>query len=189
MDAKPKGRRGSSAHQRLINMASKRLLDEIIGENFLKISLVREQKLEVQSSVLVAGTGRLGGHGLVDCKVDLYADVACACVFDPKSDFRYFANVEPSSEELAEAAEKHRRAGNMEQFYELVRSAYGQMLIIIECELNPRSNLLRDGPRLTAYKLLRQKNRNLVLILAVYEGTKVDNPEVFDEIWKFPKKS
>jgi hypothetical protein len=44
----------------------------------------------------------------------------------------------------------------------------------IECEINPSSNLLRDGPRLTAYKLIKQQNNNLKLILAVFEGTKVD---------------
>ncbi|GAJ06452.1 unnamed protein product, partial [marine sediment metagenome] len=42
---------------------------------------------------------------------------------------------------------------------------------------------------LTAYKLLKQKNNNLVLILAVFEGTKVDNPEIFDHVWYFPKKT
>ena len=48
--------------------------------------------------------------------------------------------------------------------------------------------VLRDGPRLTAYKLLKQKNPNFILILAVFEGTKVDNPGIFDEIWEFPRK-
>jgi hypothetical protein len=58
----------------------------------------------------------------------------------------------------------------------------------VECEINPSSNLLRDGPRLTAYKLIKQQNHNLILILAVFEGTKVDNPQVFDMIWEFPRK-
>jgi len=77
----------------------------------------------------------------------------------------------------------------MDEYFEAVRSAYGVMSYIIECEINPRSNLLRDGPKLTAYKLLKQKNNNLVLILAVFKGTKVDNPEIFDHIWEFPRKT
>ena len=114
----------------------------------------------------------------------LYADIACAAVFDANASW----TGEPILPEFATIAEKHRAQGNMTKFYEAIRSAYGVTIFIIECEINPRSELLREGPRLTAYKLLKQKNNNVVLILAVFEGTKVDNPGVFDEVWEFPRR-
>lgn len=84
--------------------------------------------------------------------------------------------------------DRHFAEGNMVEYRQAVRDFYGTMFYIIECEMNPSSNLLRDGPRLTAYKLIKQQNNNLKLILGVFEGTKVDNPGIFDAIWEFPRK-
>ena len=178
------GRMGSSGHQNLIRMASKKLFNEIIGDKYLSVVLVREQQLKVSSDVHISG-GSFGTSSIVDTKVELYADIACAAVFDPSS--RWIGS-EPRNPELMEIANKHKAAGNLQGYYEAVRSAYGAMIYIIECETNPRSNLLRDGPKLTAYKLLKQKNNHLVLILAVFEDTVVDNPEIFDYVWRFPRK-
>lgn len=180
------GRKGSSGHQNLIRLASKKLLDEIIGDRYLSIALVREQPLDVKSQVDIEGE-HFGARRIVHTAVRLYADIACAAVFDNKA--RWTSRNEPILPEMIEVAKKHREAGNLDEYYKAVKSAYGVMTVIIECEINPRSNLLRDGSRLTAYKLLKQKNNNLVLILAVFEGTTVEHPEIFDAVWYFPHKS
>lgn len=178
------GRKGKSGHQNLIEMASKKLFNEIIGDKYLSVVLVREQQMKVSSDVHISG-GSFGTSSIVDTKVELYADIACAAVFDPSA--RWVSSV-PKNPELMKIAKKKKAEGDMLGYYEAVRSAYGAMIYIIECEINPHSNLLRDGPKLTAYKLLKQKNNHLVLILAVFEGTKVDNPEIFDHVWEFPRK-
>ena len=178
------GRAGSSGHQNLIRMASKKLLNTIVGDKYLNLILVREQKLDVKSEVSIRGAG-FGGLRIVDSEIKLFADIACAAVFDIGA---RWTHKEPILPEMVKVAKKHKAEGNLDQYYDALKSAYGVMVVIIECEMNPRSSLLRDGPRLTAYKLLKQKNNHLVLILAVFEGTKVDNPEIFDEVWYFPKK-
>jgi len=62
------------------------------------------------------------------------------------------------------------------------------LTIVIECEVNPNSNLLSDGLRKTAYKLLKETHREWFrLILAKYKGVEVSEPEMFDEIWEFEK--
>lgn len=64
------------------------------------------------------------------------------------------------------------------------------LVIVIECEVNPNSNLLSDGLRKTAYKLLKETHKEWFrLILAKYEGVEVSEPEMFDEIWEFEKPS
>lgn len=182
--SKATGRRGSSGHQNLIRMASKRLLNKIVGDKYLSVTLVREQKLDVKSQVSVRGE-QFGGSRIVDSEIKLFADIACAAVFDVGA---RWTHKEPLLPHMVKVAEKHRAEGNMDEYYDALKSAYGVMVVIIECEMNPRSSLLRDGPRLTAYKLLKQKNSHLVLILAVFEGTKVDNPHIFDEVWEFPRQ-
>lgn len=179
------GRKGSSGHQNLIRMASRKLLNELVGDRFLSVTLIREQPLDVGSNVHIEGEG-FGTHSIVDTKVRLYADVACAAVFDANA--KWLRN-EPILPNMLEIAGKHRAEGNMKEYYNCLRSAYGVMIFLIECEINPRSHLLTDGAKLTAYKLLKQKHNNLVLILAIFEGTKVENPEVFDLIWEFPRKT
>lgn len=63
------------------------------------------------------------------------------------------------------------------------------LTIVIECEVNPNSNLLSDGLRKTAYKLLKETHREWFrLILAKYKGVEVSEPEMFDEIWEFEKE-
>ncbi|MQY61838.1 hypothetical protein GH146_00945 [archaeon] len=179
------GRKGKSGHQNLIEMASKKLLNEIIGDKYLSVVLQREQKLDVKANVSISGP-RFGSSNIVNTEIKLFADIACAAVFAPGTQW---LGSEPILPEFVEIAEKKKAEGKMDEYFEAVRSAYGVMSYIIECEINPRSNLLRDGPKLTAYKLLKQKNNNLVLILAVFKGTKVDNPEIFDHIWEFPRKT
>lgn len=179
------GRKGTSGHQNLIEMASKKLLNAIVGDKYLSVTLVREQSLDVKANVDVEGE-RFGARRIVHTEVRLYCDIACAAVFD--SEAAWTRRNEPILPEFVEIAKKHLKEGNMTEYYNATRSAYGVMTYIIECEINPRSHLLKDGPRLTAYKLLKQKNNNLVLILAVFEGTKVENPEVFDDVWYFPKR-
>lgn len=62
------------------------------------------------------------------------------------------------------------------------------LVVIIECEVNPNSNLLSDGVRKTAYKLLKETHKEwFKLILAKYKGVEVSEPEMFDEIWEFEK--
>lgn len=177
------GRKGKSGHQNLIEMASKKLINEIIGDKYLSLVLQREQKLDVKANVSITGP-RFGSSNIVRTDVKLFADIACGAVFAPNAHW----TSEPILPEFVEIAEKKKAEGKMDEYFEAVRSAYGVMSYIIECEINPKSHLLRDGPKLTAYKLLKQKNNNLVLILAVFEGTKVDNPEIFDHVWYFPKK-
>lgn len=64
------------------------------------------------------------------------------------------------------------------------------LVVIIECEVNPNSNLLSDGIRKTAYKLLKETHKEWFrLILAKYKGVEVSEPEMFDEIWEFEKPS
>lgn len=185
MSEKRSGRKGSSGHQNLVRMASQKLLNKIVGDKYLSVTLVREQKLDVKSDVSIQGE-RFGARRIVSSEVRLYTDIACAAVYDPNSS--WLGNADPMNPEMVAVAERKRAEGDLEGYYEAVKSAYGVMVFLVECEMNPRSNLLRDGPRLTAYKLLKQKNNNLVLILAAFEGTKVDNPEVFDEVWFFKKK-
>ena len=178
------GRKGKSGHQNLIEMASKKLLNEIVGDKYLSVTLVREQKLDVKSQVSVRGEA-FGARRVVDSEIKMFADIACAAVFDINA---RWTHKEPIFPEMVKVARKHKAEGNMDKYYDALKSAYGVMVCIVECEMNPRSSLLRDGPRLTAYKLLKQKNNHLVLILAVFEGTKVDNPKIFDEVWEFPRK-
>ncbi len=116
----------------------------------------------------------------------MYADIACAVVFDKNA--KRFMSTEPLFPHMLPQIEKFKEEGNMAEYYKAIRTAYGVMIYIVECEINPRSNLLRDGPKLTAYKLIKQQNNNLRLILAVFEETKIDNPGIFDDIWEFPRK-
>ena len=178
------GRTGSSGHRNLIEMASKKLLNELVGDKYLSVTLVREQKLDVKSQVSVRGE-RFGASRVVDSEIKMFADIACAAVFDVGA---RWTHKEPLLPKMVKVAQKHKAEGNMDEYYDALKSAYGVAVFIVECEMNPRSSLVRDGPRLTAYKLLKQKNSHLVLILAVFEGTKVDNPQIFDEVWYFPKR-
>jgi len=179
------GRKGKSGHQNLIEMASKKLLNEIVGDKYLSVSIVREQKLDVHSQVSIRAE-RFGASRIVDSEIKLFADIACAAVFDEQA---RWTHKEPILPEMVKVAKKHKAEGHLDKYYDALKSAYGVVVFIVECEMNPRSSLLRDGPRLTTYKLLKQKNNHLVLILAVFEGTKVDNPEIFDEVWYFPHRS
>jgi hypothetical protein len=180
-----RGRHGKSGHQNLIKMASSRLLNEVLGDEYLTVTFVREQKLDIRATASIVGD-RFGSMKILDTEQRMYADIACAATFDQyaKTLERGF---EPDAEQL-EIANRRREEGKMDVYRGLIRSIFGIMTYIIECEINPKSNLLRDGPRLTAYKLLKQKNPNFILILAVFEGTKVDNPGIFDEVWEFPRK-
>lgn len=178
------GRKGSSGHQNLIRMASRKLLNEIVGDKYLSVTLIREQKLDVKSEVSIRGAG-FGARRVVDAEIKLFADVACAAVFDIGA---RWTHKEPLLPHMVKVAKKHKAEGDLDKYYDALKSAYGAVVVIVECEMNPRSSLLRDGPRLTAYKLLKQKNNHLILILAVFEGTKVDNPKIFDEVWYFPHK-
>lgn len=183
MTIEPTGRKGSSGHQNLIRMAGKKLLNEIIGDDYLSITMVRENPMDVKTETNVSGE-RFGGHRIAMAELRMYADIACAVVFDQNASF----GKEPQIPEFVAIADKFLLEGNRAKYYDAIRSAYGVMIYIVECEVNPSSNLLRDGPRLTAYKLIKQQNNNLRLILAVFEGTKVDNPGIFDDVWEFPRK-
>ena len=179
------GRKGSSGHQNLIRYSSMKLLNEIIGDEWLNIVLIREQPLDVKTQTEIQGT-MFGARRIAQAEVRMYADIACAVVYDQKA--KAYFGAEPLFEHMLPAIEKFKEEGDMEEYFRAVRTAYGQMIYIIECEINPRSNLLRDGPKLTAYKLIKQQNNSLRLILSVFEGTKVDNPGIFDDIWEFPRK-
>lgn len=183
------GRAGSSGHQNLIKYASKKLLEEIIGDEYLSVILIREQKLTVTTDASLAGP-RFGSMSVVRTEHNMYADIACAAIFDKYA--AIYSGKETEKEipwpEQIPIAEKFKAEGNMEKYREHIANAYGKMTYIIECEINPKSNLLRDGPKLTAYQLIKQKVPNFILILAVFEGTKIDNPHIFDEVWAFPKK-
>ncbi len=179
------GRKGSSGHQNLIDMSSMKLLNEIIGDKWLNIVLIREQPLDVKTRTDIEGV-MFGARRVATAEVRMYADIACAVVYDQKA--KAYFGAEPIFEHMLPQIEKFKEEGNMAEYFKAVRTAYGTMIYIIECEINPRSNLLRDGPRLTAYKLIKQQNNNLRLILSVFEGTKVDNPGIFDDLWYFPKK-
>jgi hypothetical protein len=178
------GRKGSSGHQNLVRLASLKLLNEVLGDNFLQVTFVRENPLDVKTQSTVEGSG-FGSTRIATAEVRLYADVACAVVYDPNSEWALKKDTDP---ELIKIVDKFFAEGKMAEYRHAVRDTYGMMFYMIECEINPSSNLLRDGPRLTAYKLIKQQNNNLKLILAVFEGTKVDNPDIFDAIWNFPKK-
>lgn len=178
------GRKGSSWHQNLVRMASLKLLNEVLGDDFLQVTFVRENALDVKTQSTVEGGG-FGSTRIATAELRLYADVACAVIYDPNSEWGLKKNTDP---ELVKVVDKHFAEGNMVEYRQTVRDFYGTMFYIVECEMNPSSNLLRDGPRLTAYKLIKQQNNNLKLILAVFEGTKVDNPNIFDAIWEFPRR-
>lgn len=187
MNKKPKaeGRRGSSGHQNLIRMASKKLLNEVLGDDFLSVTFIKENPLDVKTQTDVRGGG-FGSTRIATAEQRLYADIACAVVYDQKAAWEM--NQRNVEEAYLKEIQKNFEAGNWEEYRRAVQQAFGMTFYIIECEINPNSNLLRDGPRLTAYQLIKQQNNNLKLILAVFEGTKVDNPEIFDAIWEFPKK-
>jgi len=179
------GRKGSSGHQNLIRQASMKLLNEIIGDEWLSITAIRENPLDVKTQTEIAGES-FGTHKVAHAELRMYADIACAVVYEQGAK-GYFGQ-EPLFPEMIPVAEGHKEKGMMAEYYRAIRTAYGVEVYIIECETNPRSNLLRDGPRLTAYKLIKQQNNNLRLFLVVFEGTKVDNPGIFDEVWEFPRK-
>ena len=180
------GRKGSSGHQNLIEAASMRLLNQFIGDKWLRISLVREQPLDVKSQAEVRGE-RWGSSNVAIASYRLYADICAAVVYDKEA--AYNARVDPLPKEIQDDLERIKAEGNMTAYCDQIRIHFGSIIYFIECEINPRSSLLRDGTRLTAYQLIKHQNKNVVLILAVFEGTKVDNPGVFDQIWFFPKKS
>ncbi len=179
------GRKGSSGHQNLIRYSSMKLLNEIIGDRWLNIVLIRELPLDIKTRTDIEG-GMFGVRRVAQAEVRMYADIACAVVYDPKAKAHFGA--EPLFEHMLPMIERFKEEGDMAEYFKAVRTAYGQMIYIIECEIHPRSNLLRDGPKLTAYKLIKQQNNNLRLILSVFEGTQVDNPKIFDDIWAFPRK-
>lgn len=180
------GRKGTPGHQNLVRMASMKLLNEILGDAFLSVTFIRENAFDVKTSTQISGEGMLGGgRQVATAELRLYADVACAVVYDPDAKWGLRKDIDP---DLVKIVNKHFANGNMEEYRSAVRTAYGMMFYIIECEINPASNLLRDGPKLTAYRLIKQQNNNLKLILAVFEGTPVEHPEMFDAIWEFPRK-
>lgn len=187
MDDPPRGRRGKSGHQNLIKYASKKLLNEIIGDEYLSVVLVREQHLDVKTEASIVGP-RFGSMSVIQTEQRMYADIACAAILDKNAAVYSSGEQTPIWPEQVKIAERFKAEGKMEKYREHIGLAYGKMTYIIECEINPRSNLLRDGPKLTAYQLIKQKVPNFILILAVFEGTVVDNPGVFDEIWEFPRK-
>jgi len=162
-----------------------KLLNEIIGDQWLNIVLIREQPLDVKTRTDIEGV-MFGARSVAQAEVRMYADVACAVVYDQKAK-GYFGQ-EPIMPHLIPKADEFKEKGQMDEYYKAIRTAYGVMVYIVECEINPRSNLLRDGPKLTGYKLIKQQNNNLRLILSVFKGTKVDNPGIFDDIWEFPRK-
>lgn len=178
------GRKGTSGHQNLVRMACLKLLNEVFGDDFLSVQCVRENPLDVKTRTDLEASP-FGTTKIATAELRLYADVACAVVYDPKSEWGFKKETDP---ELVKIVDKHWADGDMAKYREAVRNTYGMMFYIIECETNPNSNLLRDGPRLTAYKLIKQQNNNLKLILAVFEGTKIDNPSIFDAVWEFPRK-
>lgn len=179
------GRKGSSGHQNLIEAASMRLLNQFIGDKWLRISLVREQPLDVKSQAEVRGE-RWGASEVAMASYRLYADVCAAVVYDKEA--AYNVRIDPLPQKILDDLDRIKAEGNMTAYCEQIKKHFGNVIYFIECEINPRSNLLRDGTRLTAYQLIKQQNKNVVLILAVFEGTKVDNPGVFDEIWLFPRR-
>jgi hypothetical protein len=180
------GRKGTPGHQNLIRMACMKLLNEVLGDDFLSISFIRENALDVKTSTHVNTEHSLGdGYRVATAELRMYADVACAVVYDPDSKWGLQKEVNP---ELVKIVNKHFADGKMEEYRSAVRSTYGMMFYIIECEINPASNLLRDGPKLTAYRLIKQQNNNLKLILAVFQGTPIEHPEIFDAVWEFPRK-
>ena len=178
------GRHGKSGHQNLIRMATHKLINEVIGEEYLEVTLIRENKMTVEAKASIYGN--IGSTRLLATKQDMYCDIACAVVYD--IGLKKFSNGWTLDEETKLQAERIKEKGDMAAYRDFIRSRTGMMLYIVEAEINPKSNLLRDGPRLTSYKLLKQKNPNLVLILAVFEDCKVDHPELFDDVWRFPKK-
>lgn len=178
------GRKGSSGHNNLVRMACLKLLNEVLGDDFLSVQFVRENPLDVKTQTDVEGTP-FGTTRIARAELRLYADVACAVIYDPSATWNSNKDVDP---ELMKIVNKHWADGNMVEYRHAVRNTYGMMFYLIECEINPNSNLLKDGPRLTAYKLIKQQNNNLKLILAVFEDTKVENPSIFDAIWEFPRK-
>lgn len=181
-----KGRQGSSGHQNLIRMASLKLLNEVLGKDFLTVHFVRENPLDIKTESRVEGFSGFSGERVAAAEVRMYADVACAVLYDPNA--KWGINRAEADPELVKIVNKHFADGNMQEYRRAVKTTYGAAFYIIECETNPNSNLLRDGPRLTSYKLIKQQNNNLKLILAVFKGTKIDNPEIFDAIWEFPRK-
>lgn len=181
------GRKGSSGHQNLIRMASLKLLNEVLGDDFLTVHFVRENPLDIKTESRVEGFSGFSGERVAAAEVRMYADIACAVVYDPNA--KWDMKRADADSELLKIVDKYFADGNMQEYRRAVRSTFGMVFYIIECEINPSSNLLRDGPRLTSYKLIKQQNNNLKLILAVFEGTKVDNREIFDAVWEFPRKS
>lgn len=177
------GRKGKPAHQRLVTMAARRLLDEVIGDDWLSATFVRENPMDVRTQTDISGE-RFGSIKVAMAELRMYCDIACAVVYDEGA--RALSRSAQPTKELLDRAKVLKDAGLEEKYREAIKAAYGMCTYIVECEINPRSNLLRDGPRLTAYRLIKQQNNNLTLILAVYEGTKVDNPGIFDHIWEFP---
>lgn len=152
------GRKGSSAHQKLVKMATKKLIDTI-NDDFDQLSIVRDNFFNVKATTDVHSDWT--STSIAHAEQRLIADIACAAV-------------------------KHEIKRD-EATHGFTRNELARTIWVVECEINPRSNLLRDGVRLTAYKLIKQQNPNFKLILAVYEGTQVDNPGIFDDIWYFPK--
>jgi len=179
------GRKGKTAHRRLVELASKRLLDEELTEGWMQISMVRENPLDIKVDTKIIGE-EFGTYSVAAAEQRNYCDVACAVKYDPR--VGPIAPRVPIWPELRDRAMKLMAEGKIVEYKDMIRRAYGVCIYIIECEINPRSNLLRNGPRLTAYQLIKQQNTNLTLILAVYEGTKIDNPKVFDMVWEFPRK-
>ena len=49
------GRSGSSGHQNLIRQASMKLLNEIIGDEWLSITAIRENPLDVKTQTEIQG--------------------------------------------------------------------------------------------------------------------------------------
>lgn len=181
------GRRGKSAHRRMIELACKRLINEELEEGWMGINLLRETKLDIKAQTEIRGE-KFGNWNVATAEQTNYCDVACAVTYDPREGSMPSNIKEPLFPEIAEMANRALAEGDTVKYREMIRRAYGRAIYIIECETNPKSNLLRNGPRLTAYQLLKQQNRNVFLILAVFEGTKVDNPQVFDAVWEFPRK-
>ncbi|GAH04158.1 unnamed protein product, partial [marine sediment metagenome] len=72
-----RGRHGKTAHQNLLKMASYKLLNEILGDDYLSVTIIREQSLDVKAHASIVGD-KFGGMKILDAEQRMYADIACA---------------------------------------------------------------------------------------------------------------
>lgn len=61
-------------------------------------------------------------------------------------------------------------------------------IVVVECEVK-KTGWISDekNPRHNSYHIIKEKHKEMVLILATFKDIKIPKSDLFDHIWRFPR--